>query len=107
MMTGLFKTQDTNALSMLQAGSGGIVAIPIDLNNSGGVVEAKAAAAATAAPALPSMGAENPVIVQLTEEQLQLLISAEHLTHEVIQAHQQSSLNEITPELRHPPPHSG
>ena len=49
---------------------------------------------------LTAAGGENAVVVQLTEEQLQLLISAEHLTHEVIKTHQQSSLNEIAPEMR-------
>ena len=44
-----------------------------------------------------SGSSNNHVVVQLTEEQLQLLVSNEHLTHEVIQAHQQSNLHEITP----------
>ena len=50
---------------------------------------------------------DKPVVVQLTEEQLQLLVSADHLTHEIVQAHQQSNLHEIQPEVSHDPVETG
>ena len=52
-------------------------------------------------------GADNPVVVQLTEEQLQLLVNAEHLTDEIVQAHQQSNLHEIRPEVSQAPVGTG